>query len=183
MYSLEQKNLIRRFMWACSSEANEKLSYDKQVQQLRDIARELCEWVAREHRELFSLFAQGKNIKFGDVIKSAQYLGSLFSSTNSFDRLIILYPRIYDIRFTFCVPNTWLEVLDNLSWEISTLLLQHSGASIEVSDVKEKYGQLRFYYSLVAPKDGYKELDRQIEELIEQADTHVQNIERFQGGL
>ena len=176
-YTLEQLRFIRRFRWLYSDEAALETNYSERMKQLRDMAREATEWVSAEHRERFSLFAQGQNIKIGDEIKSAQYLASLFSCTPSYDRLLILYPDLYEIPFTFCVPVAWVEIIDNLSEEISTLLSQHPGTLIEVSDVKEKFGQLRFYYSLLGSEQTLDQVDQKIEALIEQANQQIQHSE------
>ena len=182
MYNSQQKIFIRRFRWLYNDHVTGEMGYEQQMLQLRDMAKEAVEWVPQEYRELFLHFAMGGNIKPGDSIKSAQYLGSLFSCTNSFDRLIILYPTIYDVDFTFCVPDGWLEILDSLSSAIDITLAQYPKFSIEVSDVKEKFNSLRFYYSLSGPEEGFHDLDQQIEALITQAEDHIQNMALFERG-
>lgn len=94
-----------------------------------------------------------------------------------FSKLILFYPEIYDQNFTFCVPDSWLGNLNRLSIQINTLLTKHPEYSIEVSDVKEKYECLRFYYTLIGPESDYEQLDKQIEALIEQADLRIQNAD------
>ena len=96
---------------------------------------------------------------------------------DSFKALVHKYPTIYDAEFTFCVPDVWVIILENLSLEISVLLAQHPLASICVSDVKESYGSLRFYYSLTAPQQVLDTLNGQIESLIERAESQIQIME------
>jgi hypothetical protein len=182
MYTRQQKELILKFRWLCSDLAARELGYELQIQKLRKMALEAADLAPCDHQELFIHFGKGGNIKPGDPIKSAQYLESLLCCTHSFDRLIILYPTIYAIDFTFCVPDGWLDVLDNLSDEISVLLAQHPKFSIEISDIKEKHHQLKLYYSLSGPEQDYDELDQQIEVFIEDAGQYIQTIERVGGG-
>jgi hypothetical protein len=95
--------------------------------------------------------------------------------TGPFKNLIRSYSSIYDETFTFCIPQNWLAVIQRLTVQINTLLANHPEYSIEVSDVKEKWGCLRFYYTLEGPEQGYQELDQQIAALIEQADLNIQS--------
>jgi len=97
--------------------------------------------------------------------------------TDPFSKLILSYPEIYDQSFTFCIPKNWRENLNRLSIQINTLLTQYPEFSIEVSDVKEKFGELRFYYVLEGPAPDYEKLDLQIETLIEQANQRIQLTE------
>ena len=101
---------------------------------------------------------------------------------NSFDGLIVLYPALYDVSFTFCVPDSWVEILDSLSSQIDSILAQNPDYSIEINDVKEKYNNLAFYYSLSGPAELLDEVDKQIEELIDHANYHIQTINRFKRG-
>jgi hypothetical protein len=102
------------------------------------------------------------------------------TQADPFSKLISSYPGIYAQSFTFCVPGNWLENLNRLSIQINTLLAKHPEYSIEVSDVKEKYECLRFYYTLVGPESDYEQLDKQIEALIEQANLRIQSAEGAQ---
>jgi len=90
------------------------------------------------------------------------------------NKLILSYPAIYDPQFTFCVPDHWFENLNWLSIAINTILISTPTFKIEVSDVKEKHGGLRFYYSLQGPLSGHATLDQKIEVLIEQANERIQ---------
>jgi len=100
-----------------------------------------------------------------------------FNQADPFNKLILSYPWIYDQSFTFCIPKNWLESLNRLSIQINTLLTKYPEFSIEVSDVKEKFGELRFYYVLEGPAPDYEKLDLQIEALIEQANQRIQLTE------
>lgn len=102
------------------------------------------------------------------------------TQADPFSKLILSYPEIYDQNFTFCVPENWLGNLNRLSIQINTLLAKHSEYSIEVSDVKEKYECLRFYYTLVGPESDYEQFDKQIEALIEQANLRIQSAKGAQ---
>lgn len=182
MYNSKQQIFIRRFRCMNDDRVTRELGYEQQMLQLRVMAKEAVEWVPQEYQEKFLHFAEGRNVKLGDPIKSAQYLASLFSCTNSFDRLIILYPRLYDVDFTFCVPDDWLEILDSLSSEIDSALAQHPKFEIQISDVKEKFNSLRFNFSLTGPEEEINDLDQYIEELIDQAESHIQTMARFERG-
>jgi hypothetical protein len=95
--------------------------------------------------------------------------------TDPFKHLIRFYPSIYDESFTFSIPHNWLAAIQRLTVQINTLLVNHPEFSIEVSDVKEKWGCLRFYYTLAGPEQNYQELDQKIEALVEQADLNIQS--------
>jgi len=95
------------------------------------------------------------------------------TQVDNFSKLILSYPEIYDQNFTFCVPDSWLENLSHLSIQINTQLAKHPEFTIEVSDVKEKFGELRFYYTLEGPETGYQEIDQKIESLIEQTNNNL----------
>lgn len=97
------------------------------------------------------------------------------TQTDPFSKLISSYPGVYAQSFTFCVPVNWLGNLNRLSIQINTLLTKNPEYSIKVSDVKEKWGCLRFYYTLQGPERDYQELDQKIETLIEQADLDIQS--------
>lgn len=95
--------------------------------------------------------------------------------TDPFKNFIRSYPSIYDETFTFCIPQHWLAAIQRLTVQINTLLTNHPEYSIEVSDVKEKWGCLRFYYTLEGPEQNYQELDQKIEALIDQANLNIQS--------
>jgi hypothetical protein len=95
--------------------------------------------------------------------------------TDPFKNLIRSYSSIYDEAFTFCIPHNWLAAIQRLTVQINTLLANHPAYSIEVSDVKEKWGCLRFYYTLQGPERDNQKLDQKIEALIEQADLDIQS--------
>ena len=100
---------------------------------------------------------------------------------DSFNQLIIDYPKLYNnANFTFCVPASWKKVIRHLSAQIDEVLKRQPKSSIEISDVKEKYGQLRFYYSLVGPAAGYYELEQQMDGFIDQAENHIRTLSRFE---
>ena len=99
------------------------------------------------------------------------------TQADPFSKLIRSYSEIYDQNFTFCVPDSWFENLSRLSLQINTLLAQHHGLAIDVFDVKEKHGRLRFYYTLEGAELEGERLDKQIEALIDQADLRIQSDE------
>lgn len=98
-----------------------------------------------------------------------------FGQAAPFKNLIQSYSSIFDESFTFCIPQNWLAVIQRLTVQINTVLANHPEYSIEVSDVKEKWGCLRFYYTLEGPERDYQELDEQITALIEQANLNIQS--------
>lgn len=101
------------------------------------------------------------------------------SEQYSFNQLIIDYPHLYNANFTFCVPISWRQVIRHLSAQINEALKRQPEYSIEISDVKEKYWQLRFYYSLVGPAAGCYELEQQMDGFIDQAENHIHTLSRF----
>ena len=103
------------------------------------------------------------------------------NQTDPFKNLIRSYPSIYDEAFTFCIPQNWLAVIQRLTVQINTLLAHHPAYSIEVSDVKEKWGCLRLYYTLDGPERDYQDLDQKIEALVERADLDIQSTVETQG--
>ena len=94
-------------------------------------------------------------------------------TTSPYNKLISDYPSIYGQGFSFCVPDVWLVPLRSLTIQINTLLANYPEFSIHVSDVKEKFGELRFYFSLEGPESGNQELDQKIENVIEKAKNDI----------
>jgi hypothetical protein len=60
------------------------------------------------------------------------------------DYLVKKYPVLYEHRQSFSVGDGWFKILDELSREL-TKIIEETGCSCRCSDVKEKYGTLRFH--------------------------------------
>lgn len=58
--------------------------------------------------------------------------------------LVEKYPELYGEHPYFCCENGWYEILDTLSAQL-TQLAKDDKIEIEVAQVKEKFGTLRFY--------------------------------------
>ena len=71
-------------------------------------------------------------------------------------------------------------MIRHLSAQIDEVLKRQPKSSIEISDVKEKYWQLKFYYSLAGPEAGYYELEQQIDDFVDQAENHIHTLSRFE---
>lgn len=72
------------------------------------------------------------------------------------DALPTTYPRLFPngaLPWGFEHGDGWSQVVVILSERLDTILQASPGASIEVVQVKEKFGGLRFYYSLHGVND------------------------------
>lgn len=99
---------------------------------------------------------------------------------NIFSDIKSKHPGIYEADFTFCVPDCWAPVIDELSGKLKRLLDQFPDYRLDVSDVKEKWGQLRFYYALKGPEEKYFDIDAHIEQFIDEAEEAVSCLWRAQ---
>jgi len=95
--------------------------------------------------------------------------------------IIEKYPEIYGVppfdmsktlmEFGFECPDAWEPVIVELSEKIQTYLDEHKDVKINVQQVKEKFGTLRFYYS----RDSFKP-DETISKYIAEAEDKVTEI-------
>jgi len=58
--------------------------------------------------------------------------------------LVKKYPVLYEYRQAFSVGDGWFKIVDELSRDLSKII-EETGCSCRCSDVKEKYGTLRFH--------------------------------------
>jgi hypothetical protein len=58
--------------------------------------------------------------------------------------LVKKYPILYEYRKSFACGDGWFKILDKLSRDL-TKIIEETGCSCRCSDVKEKYGTLRFH--------------------------------------
>lgn len=67
------------------------------------------------------------------------------------------YPFLRNVRCGVWLPPAWYPVFDKLCATIENVLNRwnedEDSATIEVLQVKSKFGQLRFYYKLTGSKD------------------------------
>ncbi len=71
-----------------------------------------------------------------------------------------------------CAPADWIPRIDQLLSDIWHLLAPDQRSSFQITDIKEKWGVLRLYWSLQA--DVTDELSNQIDALIDQASDELQ---------
>lgn len=64
---------------------------------------------------------------------------------NKLSKLVDKYPSLYGDQFYFECADGWFDLLDTLSFHIINEL--KPGDEINVAQIKEKFGTLRFYYS------------------------------------
>ncbi len=95
-------------------------------------------------------------------------------NSKPYERLTTSYPNLYGDNFIFSIPNSWHPLLESLSKKISSVMSEAQDFSINVYDVKQLHNQLKFYYGLSGPEDGYDELTTQIDELITLTNTQIQ---------
>ena len=82
----------------------------------------------------------------------------------------------------FQCPDTWFQVLKELSKKIEYINLQNFGKlEIIAKQVKQKYGQLRFYYQINCKQDDisdeeYNKIKNEVELLIKRAEIQIYNI-------
>ena len=99
------------------------------------------------------------------------------------EELMAKYPKIFrqkDLPMTqTCMcwgiecGNGWLEILDILCFHLQFNTDRNKYPQVEAEQVKEKFGTLRFYYSII-PVEGIKYTERQygvIDGLIELAES------------
>lgn len=58
--------------------------------------------------------------------------------------LVETFPILYEHRQFFACNDGWFKILDDLSRDL-TNIIEETGCSCRCDDVKEKYGELRFY--------------------------------------
>lgn len=93
------------------------------------------------------------------------------------DALPATYPRVFPrglvMPWGFEVEAGWSQLLETLCARLDTLLQESPGASIEILQVKEKFGGLRFYYSLDGADDATAEAINQAVDLAEAASERI----------
>ena len=73
---------------------------------------------------------------------------------SKYDKLIADFPDIYlqhgynpDYTVGFCIGEGWYDLLKDLSQKIQDHVNKNPDASISITDIKEKFGGLRYYYN------------------------------------
>lgn len=92
------------------------------------------------------------------------------------DALPTTYPRLFStgrLSWGFEHGDGWCELIETLCARLDTILQDDPGASINVKQVKEKFGGLRFYYALCEASDETTEHIRQAVDLAAAASGHI----------
>lgn len=91
--------------------------------------------------------------------------------------LAFAYPRVFSagpsVAFGFEHGDGWCELIETLCARLNTILQEEPDALIYVKQVKEKFGTLRFYYTLHGASDEMADSIRQAVELAEAASNHI----------
>jgi hypothetical protein len=74
--------------------------------------------------------------------------------------------RTFDDLPPLCIPPEWDEHVLSLFEDIMQLLSPSQWAGLQVNDIKEKFGELRIYWSCDVPISD--ELDDTIEKMIDE---------------
>lgn len=71
------------------------------------------------------------------------------------EELIEKWPALQDVRCGVWIPNGWVKLVDGLMYDIYNLLgwarPDLKASVLKVEQVKEKFGALRFYYTVALP--------------------------------
>lgn len=78
------------------------------------------------------------------------------------------YPSMFPSELAFLHDDGWCALLETLCRHIQPILDTEPQASMQVLQVKEKFGTLRFYYSLQNATD---ELSQRIRAAVNQAES------------
>lgn len=68
------------------------------------------------------------------------------------ENLFNKYPKIFNQNYKYkinwySIPNTWIELVDNLCETIQQYIDHNDVHQVECTTLKEKFGSLRFYYT------------------------------------
>lgn len=92
------------------------------------------------------------------------------------DALPNLYPKLFPrgpLPWGFEVSDGWSELVAILCARIDSILREAHGARMQVVQVKEKFGALRFYYRLEGVDASTSAAIREAVTLAEAASTHI----------
>ncbi len=92
------------------------------------------------------------------------------------DALPTIYPRLFPkgpLPWGFELSDGWSQIIAMLCARLDTILQGAPGASIEVRQVKEKFGGLRFYYELHGANDETAAAVREAVDLAAATCAHV----------
>lgn len=92
------------------------------------------------------------------------------------DALPTTYPRVFStgpLPWGFEHSDGWCALIETLCARLNSILQEEPSALIEVKQVKEKFGGLRFYYELHGASDELADNIRQAVGIAAQASAHI----------
>lgn len=92
------------------------------------------------------------------------------------DALPTRYPHFFPsgpLPWGFEVGEGWTSLIETLFARIDTLVHEAPGVSIEILQVKEKFGGLRFYYALNGADEATAQALHEAVDLAAVASTHI----------
>ncbi len=87
-----------------------------------------------------------------------------------------LYPKLFSsntLPWGFEVGDGWSDLIVALCARIDSILKEDPNAQLQLRQVKEKFGTLRFYYALDGASDATSEAIREAVTLAESASAHI----------
>lgn len=94
------------------------------------------------------------------------------------EEIISLYPEIFQENFYFSIHSGWLDIVDNLCSNIVKRIKESDNSSVTVDQVKQKFGTLRFYVSIISDDEQFK---KDIYKLISDAEVTTEKFCEFCG--
>jgi hypothetical protein len=92
------------------------------------------------------------------------------------DNLPTAYPLLFpdgSLPWGFELGDGWSGLIETLCARIDTILREAPGASIDVRQAKEKFGGLRFYYTLQGVSEPTERAVREAVDLAQMASAHI----------
>lgn len=86
------------------------------------------------------------------------------------------YPRVFStgpLPWGFEHGDGWCDLIETLCARLNTIVQEQPDALIDVKQVKEKLGALRFYYDIMGASDAIAVNIRQAVELAEATSKHI----------
>lgn len=90
------------------------------------------------------------------------------------NNLLVSFPRLFSkpLPWGLEIGGGWIELIELLCARIDTILNEAPAATFEVTQVKEKFGRLRFYYRLEKADDAIRDAIQQAIQTAEAASAH-----------